>query len=790
MVNKRKYASEQERLTAKADAEKRRRDNAKKDQREEMETLYANLIRVAQDPNTDNRRKEMNSMNYNAMLARINELRDSVDARKEQDKNRKAATRADEDKATTDARREQDKNLKAATRADEDKATTDARREQNKNHMAATRQNEDNDVAEVRREQNKNHMAATRADEDEATRDAKREQDKNRKAATRQNEDNDVAEARRERDRESKSAARNIENHSAAKFYNDKFKDNEIEIHYLGPMDAVCQYCNALHFAGEKPADGKFKTCCHKGKVIKQREEVPEYLKEVMSNPQHPDYKNFNENIRSYNSALSFASMGAKNVDFQGKGPYCFRVHGQIYHCTSNYHPNNNEARQYAQLYVVDSAQANTIRNESTANIKCVAEIMANLDKIIRENNAYAKAYKMLGDIEKEEKQRLGKDSTDVNIVFKRDRNDDKRRYNLPTQEEVAMVFKNSDGEPPFERDFRVYPHPNQPMMNLNILSPNLDPMTYPLLYPFGERGWQPEIELMNNENAQRSKISMLQYKVEQTAVRRGVFNPILNAGKLFQQWAVDSYLQVEANNLNYIKYHQLALKVEQYKGLQDHLSNLAESEGAKVGKTVIQPSTFQGSPRNMAERYQDAMSLVRQYGKPDLFITMTCNPNWQEIQENLFPGQKAADRPDLISRVFSLKLKALMNDILKEGVFGKAVANCYAIEFQKRVDKDSKIDREDYDKIVCAELPDQQLEPELFNIVKSCMIHGPCGKDKIDAPCMENGKCMKEFPKEFIEETKSDVSGYPQYRRRKGPTVVVNGHVMIIGVLFLTTNS
>ena len=113
------------------------------------------------------------------------------------------------------------------------------------------------------------------------------------------------------------------------------------------------------------------------------------------------------------------------------------------------------------------------------------------------------------------------------------------------------------------------------------------------------------------------------------------------------------------------------------------------------------------------------------------------------------------------------------MDDILKKGVFGKVVANCYAIEFQKRglphahiliiLDKDSKIDREDYDRIVCAELPDKQLEPRLFNIVKSCMIHGPCGKDKEDASCMENGKCMKEFPKEFIEETKSDVSGYPQ---------------------------
>ena len=101
MVNKRKYASQKERLTAKADAEKRRRDNAKKDQREEMENLYANLIRVAQDPNTENRRKEMNSMSYNALLARMNELRDAVDSNREHNRNRMAATSADEDEATT-----------------------------------------------------------------------------------------------------------------------------------------------------------------------------------------------------------------------------------------------------------------------------------------------------------------------------------------------------------------------------------------------------------------------------------------------------------------------------------------------------------------------------------------------------------------------------------------------------------------------------------------------------------------------------------------------------------------
>ena len=49
--------------------------------------------------------------------------------------------------------------------------------------------------------------------------------------------------------------------------------------------------------------------------------------------------------------------------------------------------------------------------------------------------------------------------------------------------------------------------------------------------------------------------------------------------------------------------------------------------------------------------------------GKIDFFITMTANPNWKEIQENL-DGQKSENRSDIISRVFQLKLKALEEDL------------------------------------------------------------------------------------------------------------------------------
>ena len=35
-------------------------------------------------------------------------------------------------------------------------------------------------------------------------------------------------------------------------------------------------------------------------------------------------------------------------------------------------------------------------------------------------------------------------------------------------------------------------------------------------------------------------------------------------------------------------------------------------------------------------------MSIVQEFQKPDLFITFTTNPNWKEIQENLFENQTA----------------------------------------------------------------------------------------------------------------------------------------------------
>ena len=78
--------------------------------------------------------------------------------------------------------------------------------------------------------------------------------------------------------------------------------------------------------------------------------------------------------------------------------------------------------------------------------------------------------------------------------------------------------------------------------------------------------------------------------------------------------------------------------------------------------------------------RYQDAMATVQKYGKPDYFITVTCN-----IHEALLPGQNAADRPDIVARVFRGQLNKLLREIVDNGIFGRSLAHMQVIEFQKR---------------------------------------------------------------------------------------------------------
>ncbi|OWY92737.1 Helitron helicase [Phytophthora megakarya] len=148
----------------------------------------------------------------------------------------------------------------------------------------------------------------------------------------------------------------------------------------------------------------------------------------------------------------------------------------------------------------------------------------------------------------------------------------------------------------------------------------------------------------------------------------------------------------------------------------QQNTSNgTIEPDANDVGRRLILPPCFTGGPRYMCQQFMDAMAIVRELGAPNLFITYTCNPKWVEIKENLRPGQTAADRPDILARVFMQKLKAISKD-LDEGVLGIQAARIHTPE-------DKPLTAEAVNRLVSAELPDKEKHPQLYETVVTCML-------------------------------------------------------------------
>ncbi|GBO28224.1 hypothetical protein AVEN_61783-1 [Araneus ventricosus] len=106
--------------------------------------------------------------------------------------------------------------------------------------------------------------------------------------------------------------------------------------------------------------------------------EAPDLFKQLLcTNSQVA--KNYQQQIREYNAALAFASMGAEIKAPLGTCPYCFHIHGQIYHMVSPLCSNESNRHGYGQLYISDSSEARNRRME-TYNQACLHSVMEKLD--------------------------------------------------------------------------------------------------------------------------------------------------------------------------------------------------------------------------------------------------------------------------------------------------------------------------------------------------------------------------------------------------------------------------
>ena len=222
----------------------------------------------------------------------------------------------------------------------------------------------------------------------------------------------------------------------------------------------------------------------------------------------------------------------------------------------------------------------------------------------------------------------------------------------------------------------------------------------------------------------------------------------------------VDMFAFIDQSRLYWFCWNQPSIRACLYSGLEDAVGHGDDDVDLHtLGQRFILPSSYIGGPRHLQQHFQDSMVIARYFRQVDIFLTMTTNPQWHEPMQVLLAGQSAYDRPDLVLCVFQMKKKAIIDFIYKHGIFGIAVAYVYSIEFQKRgllhmhmlifLKEPYKVNTmEVIDSCIWARWPDPESQPLLFETVKKCMVHGPCGEILV---------CLADVELEFLQWTVLD---------------------------------
>jgi hypothetical protein len=301
-----------------------------------------------------------------------------------------------------------------------------------------------------------------------------------------------------------------------------------------------------------------------------------------------------------------------------------------------------------------------------------------------------------------------------------------------------------------------------------------------------------------NAPNCRRLRVTPMQYYAHRLHWRRGELHAggqrVLMSGRLFQEYVCTAWARTEAERLLWQRNNQATIRVDTYANL--HLAYAgAQAAGETMpscGRTVVLSRSFMGGPRDTANRFHDAMAVIRATRRPSLFITMTCNPRWPEIQQCLPYNSKPEDHPELVARVFKMKLDELLEDIEKRHVLGKIDAIMSVVEFQYRglphahilvvlCSADAALSADRIDDIVCTELPPES-QPRLRNLVLEHMVHNDCEASR-DCMCRRRSdgrECRWHFPKDYCDVTSWTESNlFPRTRRRRGDSASWNGRVV-----------
>ena len=296
--------------------------------------------------------------------------------------------------------------------------------------------------------------------------------------------------------------------------------------------------------------------CCKEGKIDLHRfpDLPPGLLQLYQSSTMQAKY--FRDNIRYFNSGMSFACMLVTDKTMRRYGPASFKICGIVHRMIGPVlQQQGSNDPHYMQTYFHDpdfQAKHRASRGNSGVSPRYMAlreKIFRTLHTILSEecNNTYLQSFLSVHNFVQENNLNPEELSIVMHATDKPPTGHHPGRYNLPTAPELSLI---KDANPPLgaHRSIQCNVRGQQQEGSRDRLTTIQDyhrsyiPLIYVLLFPHGTDGWTfTTTDCLNRE------VRLLEWVRFHIMSRPTHYNFLHHARKLYQQYLVDKFEQNES---------------------------------------------------------------------------------------------------------------------------------------------------------------------------------------------------------------------------------------------------
>eukprot|EP00794_Sanderia_malayensis_P021396 gene21396-biopygen17172 len=241
---------------------------------------------------------------------------------------------------------------------------------------------------------------------------------------------------------------------------------NNTDLHHIAPMNNTCPDCGAKYFKEEQNTRNKYTKCCREGTVTLPQIQPPRaalmslFLGDTQETQR--ESKDFPSKFRQYNATMAMASWTANTPQLHSRGTPVITIHGSAYHRTEPTTPPTGISTKAP------------LRSSKT-------------------NFLHAQEYKNIGNILQQQLQQATAANEPIPTfdMIITSRADEDHRYHSPAAAEIAAIYSIKDGAAPDPNDRIIHiQRYDGYLIDIKATNPTADPLTYPLLFPFGEHDW------------------------------------------------------------------------------------------------------------------------------------------------------------------------------------------------------------------------------------------------------------------------------------------------------------